>query len=124
MPLLRSLVFFGGFGYKDFCTKILHLTALKQLTVLQASRNVRRRKSKIVWYRRTRSERQRVGALQNASQDSEASDPRASVLDCGGKRSATPLLQVRYGWEVNVITRPKAVSPPGSATAVQIIFRL
>ena len=105
-------------------TKILHLTALKQLTALQASRNVRRRKSKIVWYRHARPERQRVGALQNASQDSEASESRASVLDCGGKRSATQLLQVRYGWEVNVFARPKAVSPPGSATAVQIIFRL
>jgi hypothetical protein len=47
------------------------------------------------------------------------------VLDCGGKRSATPLSHARGLALVRTIfVRPKAVSPLRSATAVQDLAEL
>ena len=44
----------------------------------------------------------------------------ARVLDCGGKRSATPLSHARRFTLIRIVSlRPKAPSPLGSAVAVQ-----
>jgi hypothetical protein len=41
-------------------------------------------------------------------------------LDCGGKRSATPLSHARHWFDLSEhLVRPKAVSPLRSATALQ-----
>ena len=48
--------------------------------------------------------------------------PRHSVLECGGKRSATPLSSARCARKISSgSVRAKAVSPLRSATAVQDI---
>jgi hypothetical protein len=65
--------------------------------------------------------RQRAGALQDAARSSFVTGQRASVLDCGGKRSATPLSHARKSFALRIfLVRPKAPSPLRSAGALQI----
>jgi hypothetical protein len=47
-----------------------------------------------------------------------------SVLECGGKRSATPLSDDKDVQYLSATLRPKAVSPLRSATAVQKLARI
>jgi hypothetical protein len=57
-------------------------------------------------------------AVQDDRRFSCAVKIRDSVVECGGKRSATPLSTVKGCVEVNVFPIPKAVSrPPQSKTA-------
>ena len=72
--------------------------------------------------RRARPKRQRAGALQDAARGSGGHrSTRQRVLDCGGKRSATPLSPARKPFASRMfLVRPKAPSPLRSAGALPI----
>jgi len=72
--------------------------------------------------RRARPKRQRAGALQDAARGSGGHrSTRQPVLDCGGKRSATPLSPARKPFASRMfLVRPKAPSPLRSAGALPI----
>jgi tetratricopeptide (TPR) repeat protein len=60
---------------------------------------------------------QKIGPAQQANLEAAVA---LRVMECGGKRSATPPSTALDGWELAKLSaRTKAVSPPRSATAVQ-----